>query len=168
MLRKKRRGSFFTHVYDRNRTEALLVNVHLGDLGATARTMTASGAREWRHTAMIAYDDVDNDRGSAKEGGGGEGGRSPSRQARNRRRAVSLPGQFLLVRRVVDFFRILEFAIPNLYEPGNAGRRSATPAGHMTVTHLAVPVCIARLYGSRSGDRVKWFDEIMTPCINQS
>lgn len=53
-------------------------------LRAIAHVMTASGVRGWRHTAaMIAYDDVDNDRGSATGGGGGGegGGRSPSRQA---------------------------------------------------------------------------------------
>lgn len=121
IARERRKGSFFTHVHGRNRTETLPRRSRRSHLGAIARAMTASGARGWRHTAgattaMIAYDDVDNDRGSAAEGGGG---RSPEPAGRNRRRVVSLPGQFLPVRRVVDFFRILGFRDSVRLRPGN-------------------------------------------------
>lgn len=96
---------------------------------------------------MIAYDDVDNDRGSATEGGagggGGGGGGGRSRQARNRRRAVSLPGQFLLVRRVVDFFRgFPDSRSPNVSRTGER-RSSIRDTGR---THDSDPLSGSGLY----------------------
>lgn len=74
-----------SHVYMTETGPKLLL--HLGDLISERDRARDDSIRRSRMTsyggataAMIAYDDVDNDRGSAAAAGGG-GGRSPSRQA---------------------------------------------------------------------------------------